>query len=72
MLVIQEIKELTKQKVNILHFWMQTMLHPNKIKFQLNFMKKNKFDITHTSYYIVNSNRKIISKREAINLTYDD
>ena len=46
--------------------------HPNKIKFQLNFMKKNKFDITHTSYYIVNSNRKIISKRAANNLTYDD
>jgi len=46
--------------------------HPNKIKFQLNFMKKNKFDITHTSYYIVNSNRKIISKRAAINLSYDD
>ena len=46
--------------------------HPNKIKFQLNFMKKNKLDITHTSYYIVNSQKKIIGKRIANNLTYND
>ena len=46
--------------------------HPNKIKFQLNFMKKNKFNITHTSYYITNSKDEIIGKRTANNLTYHD
>ena len=46
--------------------------HPNKIKFQLNFMKKNKFNITHTSYYVTNSKCEIIGKRIANNLTYND
>ena len=46
--------------------------HPNKIYFQLNFMKKNKFNITHTSYYVTNSKSQIIGKRIANNLTYYD
>ena len=41
-------------------FW-----HKNKIKKQLEFMKKNKFKISHTSYNIVNRENKLISKRRA-------
>ena len=36
--------------------------HPNKIKFQLNFMKKNKFNITHTSYYVQILKVKLLAK----------
>ena len=32
----------------------------NKLKFQLNFMIKNKIDITHTNYKVINDENKII------------
>ncbi|WP_075536107.1 glycosyltransferase family 2 protein [Candidatus Pelagibacter communis] len=45
----------------------------NKLKIQINFMKKNRLQMSHTSYYIVNSNNKIISKREVKEkLLYND
>ena len=37
----------------------------NKIKKQLEIMKKNNFDITHTTYYVINQNNKILTKRIA-------
>ena len=37
----------------------------NKLKQQLNFMKKNKLDISHTTYSIINDKNKILSYREA-------
>lgn len=43
-----------------------------KIKYQLNFMEENKIDISHTSYYIIDENNKIIGKRIAKNLNYED
>tara|TARA_B100001079_G_C16299377_1_gene464728 strand:- start:198 stop:932 length:735 start_codon:yes stop_codon:yes gene_type:complete len=41
----------------------------NKLKKQLNFMKINNYDITHTSYEIIDSNEKIIGIRKAYDLT---
>jgi len=43
----------------------------NKIKKQINFMKKNKFDLTHTSYNIINFSGKKIGIRSAENLDYN-
>ena len=37
----------------------------NKLKIQVNFMEKNNISFSHTSYYIINSNDKIISSRLA-------
>ena len=37
----------------------------NKLKKQLRFMKKNNYIITHTSYFIVNKNNKILETRNA-------
>ena len=39
--------------------------HKNKLKFQINFMKKNNFLITFTSYNIINDKNKIIGKISA-------
>lgn len=45
----------------------------NKLQFQLNYMKKNNYLITHTSYSIINKNNKIISTRFAKSFgTYND
>ena len=45
----------------------------NKLKQQLNFMKKNKLDISHTAYSIINDKSKIVSYRVARNkLSYSN
>ena len=45
----------------------------NKIKIQLNFMKKKSISISHTSYEVINSKNKIIGYRKASNLlSYKD
>ena len=44
----------------------------NKLRLQLNFMKKNNFVATHTSYEIVNLNNKFLKKRVAKDLNYQD
>lgn len=41
--------------------------HQEKLKIQINFMKKNNYSISHTSYSIINENKKIIGKRIARN-----
>ena len=43
----------------------------NKIEKQINFMKKNKFNLTHTSYNIINFFGKKIGNRAAENLDYN-
>ena len=45
--------------------------HPNKINFQLNYMIRNKIDISHTSYKIINNHNKIIGFRKAKKLEYN-
>jgi len=42
----------------------------NKIDKQVFFMKKNEIDISHTSYYIIDSNNKIIGDRKANDMNY--
>ena len=37
----------------------------NKLKIQINFMEKNNIPFSHTSFYIINANNKIISSRFA-------
>lgn len=45
----------------------------NKLQFQLNYMKKNNYLFTHTSYSIIKKNNKIISTRFAKSFgTYND
>ena len=39
--------------------------YPTKLKFQINFMKENKFFFTHTSYKIVDQDNKIIGYRNS-------
>ena len=43
-----------------------------KIEMQLNFMKKNLYDISHTSYCIINEKGDKIGARKAKDLTYHD
>ena len=43
-----------------------------KIEMQLNFMKKNLYDISHTSYDIINEKGDKIGARKAKDLTYHD
>ena len=38
-----------------------------KLEKQYNFMKKNNYSITHTSYEVINSNNKVLSYRKARN-----
>ena len=40
---------------------------PDKLKDQISFMKKNKYQISHTSYFIINEKKKIIGQRKARN-----
>ena len=42
----------------------------NKLKKQIFFMKKKKIKISHTSYYIINYNNKIIGQRKAKDLSH--
>ena len=48
-------------------FW-----HKNKLKTQINIMKKKKINISHTSYNIVDVKNKYLSHRTAHNLRYND
>ena len=41
---------------------------PDKLKDQISFMKKNNYQISHTSYFIVSEKKKIIGQRKARNL----
>ena len=41
---------------------------PDKLKNQIDFMKKNKYQISHTSYFIIDEKKKIISQRKARDL----
>ena len=43
-----------------------------KLKDQIFFMKKNKYDISHTSYYIIDEKKKIIGLRKARDLVSFD
>ena len=39
--------------------------HKDKLKNQINFMKKNNYQLSHTSYQIINSHGKVIGSRKA-------
>ena len=41
---------------------------PDKLKDQISFMKKNNYQISHTSYFIINEQKKIIGQRKARDL----
>ena len=41
---------------------------PDKLKNQISFMKKNNYQISHTSYFIINEKKKIIGQRKARDL----
>ena len=41
---------------------------PDKLRDQIAFMKKNKYQISHTSYFIIDEKKKIISQRKARDL----
>ena len=41
---------------------------PDKLKDQISFMKKNNYQISHTSYFIINEKKKIIAQRKARDL----
>ena len=41
---------------------------PDKLKDQLSFMKKNSYQISHTSYFIIDEKKKIIGHRKARDL----
>lgn len=45
----------------------------DKLHVQINFMENNKYDFSHTSYNIINNNKKILSKRSAKKeISFDD
>lgn len=45
----------------------------NKLSYQISIMKKLNIKISHTSYYIVNENNKIVERRKAkLSQTYND
>ena len=45
----------------------------DKLEVQINFMENNKYDFSHTSYNIINNNKKILSKRSAKKeISFDD
>ena len=46
--------------------------HPNKLKFQIDYMVKNKIAISHTSYKIIDKNDIKIGFREAKKIEYKD
>ena len=39
----------------------------NKLKSQIDFMKKNNFDFSHTDYQVIDENKKILASRKAKN-----
>ncbi len=41
---------------------------PNKLKDQISFMKKNNYQISHTSYFIIDEKKKIVGQRKARDL----
>ena len=41
---------------------------PDKLKDQISFMKKNNYQISHTSYFIIDEKKKIIGQRKARDL----
>ena len=41
---------------------------PDKLKSQISFMKQNNYKVSHTSYNIVNEEKKIVGQRKARNL----
>ena len=41
---------------------------PDKLKNQISFMRKNNYQISHTSYYIIDEKKKIIGQRKARDL----
>ena len=41
---------------------------PDKLKDQISFMKKNSYQISHTSYFIIDEKKKIIGQRKARDL----
>ena len=43
-----------------------------KLGVQLNFMKKNNYDISHTNYSIIDESGRIVGIRKARDLTYND
>lgn len=43
----------------------------NKLKKQMSFMTKNNYEISHTSYEIINDKNKVIGKRTAKNLNFE-
>ena len=43
----------------------------NKLKKQISFMRKNRINASHTSYYIINSYGKIIGSRKAKDMTHE-
>ena len=45
--------------------------HPDKLKKQLNYMKKKRIEITHTSYHIIDKQNKRIGFREAKIIDYN-
>ena len=46
--------------------------HKNKLKIQVNLMLKNNWNISHTSYKIINEKNKFLGVRKAYNLNYPD
>ena len=46
--------------------------HPMKLKKQISFMVKNKINISHTSYNIINEKNEKLSSRKAKDLTFND
>ena len=44
--------------------------HKNKLKIQVNLMLKNNWNISHTSYKIINEKNKFLGVRKAYNLNY--
>ena len=42
----------------------------NKIQKQISFMKKNVIDASHTSYYIINANNRVIGSRKAKDMNH--
>ena len=41
---------------------------PDKLKNQISFMKKNNYQISHTSYFIINEKKEVIGQRKARDL----
>ena len=53
---------LNYQKENILLLLIVMICGKNKLRLQINFMKKFKYNISHTAYNIIDENNKISDK----------